>query len=122
LTSVRPHAQAKVAELVQMLPQMNLNVYTLKQQEKALAALLKQVREALFRTAEEQAVRACVRVLVWAASDGATKELASANDRVLQDATRTAVTKLRKALAAAVVCMAPEKTGSCETRQYHNKK
>jgi len=92
-----------------MLPLMNLNVYTLKQQEKALAALLKQVREALFRTAEEECVRACVRVLVWAAGDGATKELASANDRVLQDATRTAVTKLRKALAAAVVRARPER-------------
>ncbi|KAG9157239.1 hypothetical protein Leryth_004904 [Lithospermum erythrorhizon] len=61
--------KAKVSPLVEIILHMNLELYSLKRQEKSFKTVLQRMKEAFFKHGEKDALRSCVRAFNFCASE-----------------------------------------------------
>jgi len=92
----------KAAELIQLITYLNLEVYALKRQEKAFAALLKQVKDAFFRFSADNTLRACCTTLFHCAGEEAHESAHAAAAGVVAEVQKECIARLKKSAGTAL--------------------
>ncbi|XP_057782454.1 sister-chromatid cohesion protein 3-like isoform X2 [Salvia miltiorrhiza] len=87
----------KVAPLVEIIPHMNLELYSLKRQEQNFRAVLKLMREAFFKHGEKDNLRACVKAIKFCSSES-QGELQDFAQNQIKDLEDDLVAKLKSAM------------------------
>ncbi|XP_024538812.1 sister-chromatid cohesion protein 3 isoform X2 [Selaginella moellendorffii] len=89
--------KSKVCYIVEIMQHMNLDLYSLKQQEQSCISSLELTRDAFFKHGDRKTLQTCVNTLVFCASE--TKaDLQDAAQRVLKETTDEVIRKLRSAI------------------------
>lgn len=93
--------KAKVPSLVEIIAYMNLEIYSLKRQEQNFKTVLQLIKDAFFKHGEKEALRSCVKAVMFCSSDS-QGELQDFAHNKLKDIEDELIAKLKSALKAVV--------------------
>lgn len=102
-----PPCPGQAAALVSCVPELQLDIYALKREERAFSMLAKAIKDTFAKHAEESVTLACVRALVHCAAEG-PDTIRDAARLVLTQAGEEAAAKLAAAVRALVGAAAIE--------------
>ncbi|KAJ4785945.1 Cohesin subunit SA-3 [Rhynchospora pubera] len=89
--------KAKVSPLIDMLPLLKLEMYSLKRQEQNFKALMDLISDAFFKHSEKATLRSCIKAIVFCSIEGPA-DLQDYTQSKLNDLESELVSKLKNAI------------------------